>query len=146
MRILVASSYMSFTFIDLLSIFYNMGVLFKITSVFHSWYSSLLGIFNFHKFSQMMDVQYTSWFFYCAVFSIFGATLLTYFLNNWALKRAPSGNVAIFIYLQPVVAGVIGYFFLKEVITMRMVICSGLILTGLLFSISKSQKGTQKGT
>ena len=102
----------------------------------------IMGIFNFNKFSQMTEVQYSSWFFYCAVFSIFGATLLTYFLNNWALRRAPSGNVAIFIYLQPVVAGVIGYFFLKEMITMRMVICSGLILTGLLFSISKTKKST----
>ncbi|MFT6633016.1 MAG: drug/metabolite transporter (DMT)-like permease [Bacteriovoracaceae bacterium] len=96
-----------------------------------------MSLFNFDKFSQITSVDYSMVFFYCAGFSIVGATLLTYFLNNWALKRAPSGNVAIFIYLQPVVAGLIGFFFLKEEISMRMVICSGLILAGLLFSISK---------
>ncbi len=96
-----------------------------------------MSVFNVNKFGQLSDVVYGPVFLYCASFSIFGATLLTYFLNNWALKRAPSGNVAIFIYLQPVVAGIIGYVFLKEVITMRVIICSLLILTGLLFSISK---------
>lgn len=96
-----------------------------------------LCVFNIGKFSQVASVNYSPMFFYCAAFSIVGATLLTYFLNNWALKRAPSGNVAIFIYLQPVVAGVIGYFFLKEEVTLRMGICSILILSGLLFTISK---------
>lgn len=99
--------------------------------------SMAMGIFNFGKFSSIMSVEYSPLFISCACFSIIGATLLTYFLNNWALKRAPSGSVAIFIYLQPVVAGLIGYFFLKEVITFRMLICSVLILTGLLFSLSK---------
>jgi drug/metabolite transporter (DMT)-like permease len=98
-----------------------------------------LCIFNFDKMDQVTSVDYSMVFFYCAAFSIIGATLLTYLLNNWALKRAPSGNVAIFIYLQPVVAGLIGFFFLKEEITVRMIICSGLILSGLLFSIYKKK-------
>lgn len=64
-------------------------------------------------------------------YSVLGATVLTYFLNNWALKRASSGNVAIFIYLQPLIAGAIGYLYLNEEITNRMVLCSLLILMGL---------------
>lgn len=98
---------------------------------------TLMSFFNFNKFSQISTTEFSQVFYYCAGFSIFGATLLTYFLNNWALKRAASGNVAIFIYLQPVVAGLIGYFFLGETVTVRMMICSVLILTGLLFSMSK---------
>ena len=97
----------------------------------------LMSFFNFSKFSQVDLNDFDNLFYICAVFSIIGATLLTYFLNNWALKRAASGNVAIFIYLQPVVAGVIGYFFLDEIITLRMAICFVLILSGLLFSLSK---------
>lgn len=97
----------------------------------------LMSCFNVHKMDQISAVNYSDTFYYCAAFSIFGATLLTYFLNNWALRRAASGNVAIFIYLQPVVAGFIGYFFLGEIVTVRMIICSALILTGLLFSMSK---------
>jgi drug/metabolite transporter (DMT)-like permease len=70
-----------------------------------------------------------------AAFTILGATLITYFLSNWALKKAPSGNVALFIYLQPVVAGLNGWYFLDEAITLRMIICSALIMSGLLVSI-----------
>ena len=98
-----------------------------------------MAMFNFDKFHTLTTVEFDSVFYYCAAFSIIGATLLTYFLNNWALKRAASGNVAIFIYLQPVVAGLIGYFFLKEVISLRMLVCSVLILFGLLFSVSKKK-------
>ena len=101
--------------------------------------SGAMALFNINKFDQLVNVDYSPVFFYCATFSIIGATLLTYFLNNWALKRAPSGNVAIFIYLQPVVAGIIGYFLLKEQVTMRMLICSGFIMCGLLFSIAKKK-------
>lgn len=97
----------------------------------------LMGLFNFGKFSGLASAEFSNVFYMCAVFSIFGATLLTYFLNNWALKRAASGNVAIFIYLQPVVAGVIGYFFLGETVSIRTIVCSVLILSGLLFSMSK---------
>ncbi len=73
-----------------------------------------------------------------AIFTILGATVLTYFLNNWALKRASAGNVAIFIYLQPVVAGILGWYFLGEIITLRTVVCSLLIFTGVVISLKKA--------
>lgn len=76
-------------------------------------------------------------FFACAVYTIIGATLLTYFLNNWALKRAASGNVALFIYLQPVIAGIIGYTFLGEEVSIRMLTCSVLIVIGVIISLKR---------
>lgn len=69
------------------------------------------------------------------LYSIIGATVLTYFLNNWALKRTSSGAVALFIYLQPIIAGFVGYFLLGEIITFRMILCSVLIITGLLINL-----------
>lgn len=39
-----------------------------------------------------------------SVFAILGATVLSYLLNNWALRHAHSSQVALYIYLQPVVA------------------------------------------
>lgn len=93
---------------------------------------------NLSRLSELTSQAYDSIFLGAAAYSIIGATLLTYFLNNWALKRAASGHVAIFIYLQPVVAGIIGYIFLEEPVTFRMAICSILILTGLLFSLAKN--------
>lgn len=99
--------------------------------------SFVMSLFNFTKFSSLGSFEFSELFIQCALFSIIGATLLTYLLNNWALKRAPSGNVAIFIYLQPVVAGLIGYFFLDEIITVRMLMCGVLIMIGLIFTLQK---------
>ena len=94
--------------------------------------------FNITAYESIWSEKLEMVFFGAAAYSIIGATLLTYFLNNWALKRAASGQVAIFIYLQPVVAGIIGYFFLGEPVTFRILVCSTLIMSGLLFSLSKA--------
>ena len=45
-----------------------------------------------------------------AIFPTIGAYLLTY----WALARAESSLVALFVYLQPVIAGITGAIFLGE--------------------------------
>lgn len=39
-----------------------------------------------------------------ALFSILGATVLTYLLNNWALSHVESSLVVLYIYIQPIVA------------------------------------------
>ena len=64
---------------------------------------------------------------------------MTYFLNNWSLRRVESGNVALFIYLQPVIAGIIGFFFLGEIVTLRMLISSLFIILGMSVTIFKSK-------
>lgn len=110
-----------------------------------TWMFMISGIFmtliNIPKFSTFVMPELTNVFVGSATFTIIGATLITYFLNNWALKRAPSGNVALFIYLQPVLAGIIGWYFLDEQITLRMVVCSMLIMSGLIFSILPALRG-----
>ncbi len=99
----------------------------------------LMGLFNLGNWHQVREVRGDYLFYICALYSIIGATLLTYFLNNWALKRAASGNVAIFIYLQPIVAGIIGTVFLGEVITTRTVLCSLLILGGVIINLKSGK-------
>jgi drug/metabolite transporter (DMT)-like permease len=69
------------------------------------------------------------------VFSILGATLLTYFLNVWTLAHVKSSQVAIFIYLQPVVGAAVAWLWLNEVLTARTVISSTLIFFGMLLAI-----------
>jgi drug/metabolite transporter (DMT)-like permease len=46
------------------------------------------------------------------LFTIFGATLLTYLLSNWTLKKISSETLALYIFIQPVVATLLAYFFL----------------------------------
>lgn len=72
-----------------------------------------------------------------AAFTIIGATLFTYFLNNWALAWAKSSHVAIFIYLQPVITSIIAWSWRGEQATWRSILSTMLIFMGLLMAISK---------
>jgi drug/metabolite transporter (DMT)-like permease len=71
----------------------------------------------------------------CMAFAIVGGTLLTYFLNNWALAKAPSSLVALFIYLQPVVTALLAWGWLGTPITARMVVSTCLIFTGMFLAL-----------
>ncbi len=71
------------------------------------------------------------------IFAVFGATLMTYFLNFWALAHAKSSQVAVFIYLQPVVASAVAWFWMGETVTLRTAFSSLFILCGLLLALSR---------
>ena len=71
----------------------------------------------------------------CMLFSILGGTVGTYFLNLWALTYTRSSSVALFIYLQPMVASVVAWVWFHEAATARVIISSGLILVGVLFGL-----------
>jgi drug/metabolite transporter (DMT)-like permease len=73
-------------------------------------------------------------------FSILGSTLLAYLLNIWALARTHSSSVALFIYLQPVVASLLAWFSFGEMITLRTFLASLLIFSGMLLSMAKKTK------
>jgi drug/metabolite transporter (DMT)-like permease len=74
-------------------------------------------------------------------FAILGSTLLAYFLNLWTLGKTHSSSVALFIYLQPVIASVLAWIWLGEIITLRTLFSSGLIFIGMILSIKKSPQG-----
>lgn len=57
-------------------------------------------------------------------------TFFPYLLNSLALKHAPSSFVAIYIYLQPVLASVMAVLMLGEVITFEVIISALLIICG----------------
>ena len=73
----------------------------------------------------------------CIVFSILGSTLLAYLLNNWALAKLKSSSVALFIYLQPVVASFLAWIWFGEVLTPRTILSSLLIFFGMLLTLQK---------
>jgi drug/metabolite transporter (DMT)-like permease len=66
------------------------------------------------------------------VFAILLATILTYFLNIWALKRTRVSHVALYIFLQPVIAAVLGLLLLHEAVSIRLVISTALVFVALL--------------
>ncbi len=57
-------------------------------------------------------------------------TLIPYLLNSIALKSAPASFVAIYVYLQPVMAAIMAVFMLGEIITLKMAISALLIVCG----------------
>lgn len=70
-------------------------------------------------------------------YNIIGATMITYFLNSWTLSKVTSSQVAIFIYLQPVVAVLNAWYMFGEVPTLRTVIAMGCIFTGVGLGLIK---------
>jgi drug/metabolite transporter (DMT)-like permease len=64
-------------------------------------------------------------------------TVAAYYLNAWALARVPPSTVAVYIYLQPLIAFALAPLLLGEVFTWRAVIASGLIFGGVLVVTSE---------
>jgi drug/metabolite transporter (DMT)-like permease len=55
-----------------------------------------------------------------------------YYLNGWALARVPPSTVAVYIYLQPLIAFVVAPIILGESLSFHTVIASLLIFAGVL--------------
>lgn len=88
-------------------------------------------------FSEPLVPAFSGQFLPALLYSIFGATCLTYLLNNIVLTKVDSDVVGLFIFLQPVVASSVAVTFLGEVFTMRMGISFLLIILGVLLVIRK---------
>lgn len=69
-----------------------------------------------------------------AAFIVVFPTVLAYFLNYWALARVESSHVALFVYLQPILASALSVVWLGEEITARLVASSALVFLGVLFA------------
>jgi drug/metabolite transporter (DMT)-like permease len=76
----------------------------------------------------------------CMAFAIIGGTLLTYFLNFWALAHARSSSVALFIYVQPIVASLLAWFWMGQQPTLRTLVSSSLIFVGMLLGLSAANQ------
>jgi drug/metabolite transporter (DMT)-like permease len=58
------------------------------------------------------------------------ATVACYYLNSWALSRVPPSTVAVYIYLQPLIAFVLAPLLLGEKISSRVIVASILVFAG----------------
>lgn len=78
----------------------------------------------------------------CIAYAIVAGTIVVYFLNNWLLSHIDASRVASFIYLQPLVASVLGYLWLGEPITLRTLFSAALIVCGVV--MTSKAKGPRK--
>lgn len=70
----------------------------------------------------------------CIAYAIVAGTILVYFLNNWLLSHIDASRVASFIYLQPLVASVLGFAWLGEPLTVRTLFSGALIVCGVVLT------------
>ena len=81
-----------------------------------------------------------SWTVWAIVFYvIIGPTIGAYFLNGWALARVAPSTVAVYVYLQPIIAFAVAPMVLGETITLRTIISSALIFAGLALVIVRAR-------
>ncbi len=66
-----------------------------------------------------------------------GATAVPYLLNSWALVRVKASVVAVYILVQPVVAGALGRIFLDERFAPNTAIAATLVVSGVVLSTWK---------
>lgn len=90
-----------------------------------------------HDINAMTDVP-PEMFLYAFCYSVFGATLITYFLNNWAYRHVSPSIISLFIYLQPVAAAFAAFELLGETLIPRKIIAAALIFIGMAFAVSGS--------
>ncbi|RZN84664.1 MAG: DMT family transporter [Winogradskyella sp.] len=61
--------------------------------------------FGYSELSSVKWTSFTPYIIFAVAFVVIGATFLTYLLNPWAISKLKASTVGIFIYLQPVIAG-----------------------------------------
>ena len=64
-------------------------------------------------------------------------TVVPYALNSWALAHTGASRVAVYVFLQPLIASALAVLILKERLTPRTVVSGTLILAGLAVSVAR---------
>jgi len=118
---------------------YDLITLFK-------WLFLIGLIFNFPLgINQFTDVNWSSLPIKEAIlpmaFVVICTTVMTYFLNGYALSKITSTEVAVFMYLQPIIGIVFALFTKSDTISLTIIIASILIFIGVyLTSVMKQKK------
>ena len=118
---------------------YDLITLFK-------WLFLIGLIFNFPLgINQFIDVNWSSLPIKEAIlpmtFVVICTTVMTYFLNGYALSKITSTEVAVFMYLQPIIGILFAIFTESDTISFTIIIASMLIFIGVyLTSVMKQNK------
>jgi len=95
--------------------------------------------FGFSDLTIVNIDTFTPYIWFSVVFVIVGATFGTYLLNPLALKYLKASTVTVFIYLQPLIAGVYAVLAGSDAVTSVKLIASSLIFIG-VYLVTKKPK------
>lgn len=96
--------------------------------------SFYVGIFSIPEWQVVTWPAFDGWLWSHAVYAVLGAVLIPYILINSVLVRVAPSKVAVFVFLQPVVAGISGWFILGTPLTIRWAVGSVLVFGGVILS------------
>lgn len=116
---------------------YDLITLFK-------WLFLIGLIFNFPLgINQFLEVDWNNLPLNEAVFPmlyvVICTTFMTYFLNGYALTRLTSSEVAVFVYLQPIIGVAFALFSKSDTLSFTIIIASVLIFSGLYLTTKKDK-------
>ena len=138
-------------FILLNSFFYSVYIILikPLTSKYHPFtFIKWLFLFGFFMvlpfgYSELQDVQwkvFTPYAYFSVAFVVIGATFGTYLFNPIALNKLKASTVGVFIYLQPVIAGLFAIVMGADSIDTLKIIAMVLIFSGVYLVSLKSKK------
>lgn len=90
------------------------------------------------SFDWLYALSHSDWL--LVLYVIFFASIATYTLNNYALKRTAPSTVAVYIFIQPVISAFLGNRLLGETFTHEMALSGVLIFAGVLMATMMVQK------
>jgi drug/metabolite transporter (DMT)-like permease len=106
---------------------------FQTTAICFLYATVLLGIWSWPALSEEnFDVLLESNILPFAAYAVIGGTVLTYFLNNWALRYTPSSQVAVYTYVQPLVATVLSMSLGQDSPDLRFFLAAILVFLGVM--------------
>ena len=76
----------------------------------------------------LKDVPAVVWL--SVAYIVLVATVVCYYLNSWALTRVPPSTVAVYIYLQPLIAFILAPLLLGEKVSPRVIVAALLVFAG----------------
>ena len=139
------------TFILLNSFFYSVYIILikQLTAKYHPFtFIKWLFLFGFFMvlpfgYNELQDIQwqtFTPYVSFSVLFIVIGATFGTYLLNPMALNKLKASTVGVFIYLQPVIAGLFAIIMGADSIDTLKIIAMVLIFSGVYLVSIKSKK------
>jgi len=98
--------------------------------------------FGYTELSMVKWQSFTPYISFSVIFVVVGATFMTYLLNPWAISKVKASTVGIFIYFQPVIAGLFAIASGADFIDALKIGAMLLIFLGVYF-VTKKPKGVQ---
>lgn len=80
---------------------------------------------------------FTPFAWFSITYIVIGTTFITYLLTSYSLRTVSAGVAGYYIYMQPVIAALIGIILFNENLTMAKIIASLLVFTG-VFLVNRS--------